>query len=321
LILHDDYSVLPDYHWFAHTFDFRLREFYSCGVCMNANNFNRYLCRDELAMNISRILFDMAKGQPFSYPSSIQHYFRDIDKNHWAYDGIHYFSWVYEHFGETFDGGKRVTRNDVVAITNTIIEYLIANYPSIFVLAPSIDIDSETQCPKNMVRIAANTNSFCIDEYEFPNFNGASPSSGMTGRVAALVCDMEGKRLCTASEWGMACRGPENAAYVYGDHYVGGFCNDFLMSRGAGEAKASGATLGCVNGYGLYDMSGNLAEWTAPESQPDGTTVQRVRGGSFAQDDDETALSCGASKTPVIVANINSFSPEFETYGTRCCTD
>lgn len=228
-------------------------------------------------------------------------------------------SWLFSHLKNNLSDGK-ASLFDVITALNKMVQYINENSP--LITKEPVEIPKMANgCVDGMVRIETENSSYCIDVYEFPNQEGSIPYARMSDRAASLVCAMEGKRLCTAAEWETACRGTVNEAFVYGNHYVGGFCNDFLMSRGAGAAKASGATLGCVNGYGLYDMSGNLAEWTAPEPQPGGATVQRVRGGSFAEDDDERALACGGAKTPVLNEHGYFDAREFETYGTRCCMD
>ncbi len=104
---------------------------------------------------------------------------------------------------------------------------------------------------------------FCIDIYEYPNRRGSKPVQ-MSYFDAAAACEEAGKRLCTSVEWVRACSGPQKYMYPYGDEYQPARCNTLDNPRSRGLA-AAGSYAGCVNGYGLYDMSGNAAEWTVAD--------------------------------------------------------
>ena len=72
-------------------------------------------------------------------------------------------------------------------------------------------------CPEpsndEMVRLSLDDGSdFWIDKYEYPNRQGQYPERGVTLAQAEEKCASEGKRLCTASEWRRACRGPSGCS-------------------------------------------------------------------------------------------------------------
>ncbi len=104
---------------------------------------------------------------------------------------------------------------------------------------------------------------FCIDIYDYPNRPGVKPRQ-MSYFDSAAACAEQGKRLCNSVEWVKACSGPEKQLYPYGNTYKPGRCNTADNPRSRGLAE-SGAFSDCVNGYGLYDMSGNAAEWTVAD--------------------------------------------------------
>lgn len=104
---------------------------------------------------------------------------------------------------------------------------------------------------------------YCIDIYEYPNRRGSKPVQ-MTYFDAAAACEREGKRLATSVEWVRACSGPQKQLFPYGDDYQAARCNTVDNPRSRGLAGA-GSYAQCVNGYGLYDMSGNAAEWTVAD--------------------------------------------------------
>ncbi len=98
---------------------------------------------------------------------------------------------------------------------------------------------------------------FLIDVFEYPNLQGAPPKTSVSYTEAARLCQEGGKRLCSADEWEKACRGPENFVYSYGDTFDEDFCG-----RGLDDPHLAGALGECKSSWGVYDVSGNLREWT-----------------------------------------------------------
>ncbi|MBW2523479.1 MAG: SUMF1/EgtB/PvdO family nonheme iron enzyme [Deltaproteobacteria bacterium] len=121
----------------------------------------------------------------------------------------------------------------------------------------------------------------CIDRYEAPNQKGVKPLLMQTVPQAETWCGERGKRLCTEDEWLRACRGTERWDYPYGPKYQEHACNHdkrFIPPRwktlhrfpaDAGRAEAarldqsepSGARDTCQTPEGVFDLTGNAAEW------------------------------------------------------------
>lgn len=190
-----------------------------------------------------------------------------------------------------------------------------------FALEPGRVQTSPALCPSGMARIPAQVSApgnsretgltgFCIDRYEYPNREGAQPVRRVSWKKARALCRKQGKRLCTVPEWEHACRGPGGLSYPYGPTHDPEACRTDL-DWGA-EPAASGASTTCVSGYGVWDMVGNLWEWTDGERA--GYKGQRIlKGGSWASRGERFA-SCGAQISHYAGIKLGY-------YGFRCCRD
>jgi formylglycine-generating enzyme required for sulfatase activity len=148
--------------------------------------------------------------------------------------------------------------------------------------------------------------SYCIDAYEYPNQADVKPKVGVTLSAAETACASEGKRLCSEEEWEKACKGPDNLRFPYGHAFSSQACNG-----GRGGLAAAGSFAGCKSGYGVYDLSGNAAEWTSSRFQS-GASDRAVKGGSFGRSDTDLRCSARQNKAP------GSHSGDV---GFRCCED
>ncbi|MFO0672064.1 MAG: SUMF1/EgtB/PvdO family nonheme iron enzyme [Polyangiaceae bacterium] len=159
---------------------------------------------------------------------------------------------------------------------------------------------------------------------------GLAPQAYITGPQAETACRNAKKRLCQAVEWRVACGGSQGFAYPYGKKRVEGACND----RGApavsilhgdkakrgfghealtdprinqfpGSLAPTGSSYACVNDYGIWDMVGNLHEWTA---DPNGT----FQGGYYL-DTEQHGEGCAYRTTA------HDFEYADYSIGFRCC--
>ena len=164
---------------------------------------------------------------------------------------------------------------------------------------------------------------------------GVYPQGYISGREAASACRASGKRLCKPQEWKNACKGPDKLQYGYGNDRRPGTCNDNgrspigfyhmpavqngtafssakilndpQLNQLPGTLAETGAHAGCSNGYGVYDMVGNIHEWV---DDPAGT----FQGGYYL-DVEKNGDGCGY-KTDAHESWYHDYSTGF-----RCCSD
>jgi formylglycine-generating enzyme required for sulfatase activity len=151
-------------------------------------------------------------------------------------------------------------------------------------------------CPEDMVDVGL----ACIDRYEAPNKKGEKPILMQSSDDGQKWCADRGKRLCNEDEWVRACKGPKGSRYPYGAKFESGRCNDVgkfiapswktLGSWPSDAAKAevakldqsepSGTREGCVSAEGVFDLTGNAAEWVV-RTRENETNYSHVVKGCF----------------------------------------
>jgi len=132
------------------------------------------------------------------------------------------------------------------------------------------------------------------------------PLVQVTWHGAVAYCESIGRFLCADDSWVAACGGPSQASYPYGEAYDSSACNGMDAETGGTVEVAS--LPGCEGGSaGLYDMSGNVYEWT--DACADGPCL--IRGGSY--DKPAADMACSGSHT------MDGPSGHREDLGLRCC--
>ena len=152
---------------------------------------------------------------------------------------------------------------------------------------------------------------------------GMQPWRNVSWSEADTACRAAGRRLCSEPEWQQACQGVASNPYPYGATYLPAGCNgkDYspdCVTPDQDTVQRSGRDYGCPSSAacrtptGIYDLSGNLKEWTGTQvsSSP---ARYRVRGGAY--DSIADGLTCQFS----FVAAETDY--RYGNLGFRCCSD
>ncbi len=169
-----------------------------------------------------------------------------------------------------------------------------------------IEKEATSICPEGMAHVAVGGVSFCADIYEWPDKKGVRPMAYVSLYQASDSCFSAGKRLCTADEWLLACSGPYSYNFPYGNSYEERACVtvDTIV-------KKSGEKAECRSYFGLYDMSGNLQEWTDTRASENGR-FNYVAGGFWS-----SGIKSSCRERRYSYFSQNKHNP----VGFRCCKD
>jgi len=203
---------------------------------------------------------------------------------------------------------------------------------------------SQTECPDDMIRIERDNQSFCIDRFEAPNIQGAKPFTARTALEGQAWCEAQAKELCSDVMWEQTCQGEDLQPFPYGMQYRPGVCNDDKIWRvpnwsliakfdpanpeknpdalkhvmQLNQSERSGERQQCQSQDGVFDLTGNVAEWVVNTkrrgSSTDGKINPFVMKGCYWS-------KCLHGKPPSCAFTNPNHAASFRSYeaGFRCC--
>jgi len=214
---------------------------------------------------------------------------------------------------------------------------------------------SDHRLPDEGPEYTAETNAFWIDKYEVTNLqykqfiyatNRKSPNhfrnrtypEGKVDHPVVFVswfdaydyCKWAGKRLPTDVEWEKAARGTDGRNFPWGDDFDVNKVNSpvrWASLHMEGDTMPVGSFEAGKSPYGLYDMSGNVWEWTDSwytqypgnqwPSENYGELYKVLKGGSWW---DCSFYQCGVS-APSFNRSYFKQNIKNSSFGFRCAKD
>ncbi|HEX3050811.1 MAG TPA: SUMF1/EgtB/PvdO family nonheme iron enzyme [Aggregatilineaceae bacterium] len=132
-------------------------------------------------------------------------------------------------------------------------------------LGPNSHLDGCLGMPCAITQQESDTSTITFDNQIYgilnADFYRRHPATMVTWYGAQAYCQFIGRRLPTEAEWEHAARGPEDQIYPWGDTFDETYANT-AIPEAMGTVPVNDYWDG-VSPYGIYNLAGNVSEWTA----------------------------------------------------------
>jgi len=149
---------------------------------------------------------------------------------------------------------------------------------------------------------------------------GRLPWSTVSKEEAQTACEKAGARLCTTAEWKQACRAQANTLFPYGGSFDPTACNgrayDATKDAPLPTDKPGAACVSKWPAGDIFNMSGNLKEWTAKSFSGAKPSAYEIKGGAY---DTPSITSFGAGLSCDYDLPAPASALRIPTLGFRCC--
>jgi formylglycine-generating enzyme required for sulfatase activity len=224
-------------------------------------------------------------------------------------------------------GSRRSLRElDPVAIFQADRHMLGPEDPAHEVILDAYYIDLHEAANSDYKKYLEATGSKALPRYwDDPNFNQPTqPVVGTTWKEAQAFCQWNNKRLPTEAQWEKAARGKRPVKYPWGNEEPDKTRLNF--NSHIGKTAPVGSYPTGKSDYGVFDLSGNVAEWVqdwhfpeyylfSPKENPPGPEkghYKIIRGGNWKNKAEDVRLTYRNATVP---------KARSKTVGFRCAAD
>lgn len=148
------------------------------------------------------------------------------------------------------------------------------------------------------------------------------PVTQVSWNDADNYCLWAGKRLPTEEEWEKAARGTDGRQWPWGNEFKEDSCN--VRFSEYGRLLPVGTLAGDRSPYGVYDMCGNVSEWTSSWYLPyPGSSIKRESFGEIYKITRGGSWIMSAMPYSRVAYRANTSAPDFKHRGIgfRCVKD
>jgi len=207
--------------------------------------------------------------------------------------------------GSFIRGSNKVDEEGLQERYGFVTPLFVNEHPEHTLTLPAFILDKYEVTNARYMMFVAATNHRLPDHWvkngnEIPKGKEAFPIIFVSWQDAVDYCEWNGKRLPTEFEWEKGARGTDGRVFPWGNEFDKNKGN--TPQYGLGKPMKVGSFENGKSPYGLYDMAGNIFEWTSSwykaypgnthKDPNEGEMYRVVKGGSWY---DCTYYRCGIS--------------------------